>query len=59
MNNYLKNIWKELGRSIFIGERYKASDDFKWVYVKDDKSAKKFLEKHNADYILKDSEELL
>ena len=37
----------------------KASDDFKWVYVKDDKSAKKFLEKHNADYILKDSEELL
>ena len=25
MIRYLKNIWKELGRTIFTGERYKAN----------------------------------
>ncbi|MBP5385182.1 MAG: response regulator [Lachnospiraceae bacterium] len=31
----------------------RASDGFRWVYVRDEESARKYMEKHHADYILR------
>jgi len=36
------------------GLKARASEGFKWVYVRDEASAAKYLDKHKADYILRD-----
>ena len=36
------------------GLKARASEGFKWVYVRDEESAGKYLDKHKADYILRD-----
>ena len=38
------------------GLKSKASDGFKWVYVRNEESAKKYLDTHKADYILRETE---
>ncbi len=36
------------------GLKARASEEFKWIFVRNEESANKYLNKHKADYILRD-----